>query len=118
MVESNTELRFYGSGQTIWYNSTANGGAWNGTNPAGAINSSLAASTAWIDGVGYGVGSQAALATIGGFPIAAADTLIRYTNGGDANLDGKIDIDDYGRIDSNVGISIEIFRGNVSCTNS
>jgi hypothetical protein len=27
-----------------------------------------------------------------------------YTYGGDANLDGKIDVDDYGRIDFNVGL--------------
>ncbi|MFN0202652.1 MAG: T9SS type A sorting domain-containing protein [Bacteroidia bacterium] len=30
MVESSTELRFYGSGGTIWYNSSPNGGIWNG----------------------------------------------------------------------------------------
>ena len=30
MVENNTELRFYGSGTLIWYNSTAHGGTWNG----------------------------------------------------------------------------------------
>src|SRR5205814_1482555 len=30
------------------------------------------------------------------------DTLVMYTYGGDANLDGKIDIADYGQIDFNV----------------
>jgi hypothetical protein len=30
VVEDSTELRFYGSGPIIWYNSTANGGLWNG----------------------------------------------------------------------------------------
>lgn len=30
LVESNAELRFYGSGPFIWYNSTPNGGVWNG----------------------------------------------------------------------------------------
>ncbi len=30
MVESNFELRFYGCGSNIWYNSTSNGGIWNG----------------------------------------------------------------------------------------
>src|SRR5439155_25512022 len=29
-------------------------------------------------------------------------TLVMYTYGGDANLDGKINVDDYGRIDFNV----------------
>lgn len=30
MVEDSTLLRFYGSGGTIWFNSTPNGGVWNG----------------------------------------------------------------------------------------
>ena len=30
MVDSPTELRFYGCGGTIWYNSSPNGGLWNG----------------------------------------------------------------------------------------
>ncbi len=30
MVESENELRFYGSGPWIWYNSSPNGGIWNG----------------------------------------------------------------------------------------
>ena len=35
--------------------------------------------------------------------------LVLPTWGGDANLDGKINIDDYGRIDSNVGQSGTVF---------
>lgn len=30
MVENSSELRFYGTGSFIWYNSTPNGGVWNG----------------------------------------------------------------------------------------
>lgn len=30
MIENTSELRFYGSGQNIWYNATPNGGVWNG----------------------------------------------------------------------------------------
>jgi hypothetical protein len=30
MIESPAELRFYGSGSSVWYNSTSNGGVWNG----------------------------------------------------------------------------------------
>jgi hypothetical protein len=30
--------------------------------------------------------------------------LIKYTYGGDANLDGKVTISDYGRIDFNIGL--------------
>jgi hypothetical protein len=35
--------------------------------------------------------------------------LIKFTYVGDANLDGKVNIDDYGRIDSNVGQSGSVF---------
>lgn len=44
MRESAGELRFYGSGPTIWYNSSPNGGTWNGfvhTNIAGGDPSVL-----------------------------------------------------------------------------
>src|SRR5205814_7490697 len=34
--------------------------------------------------------------------VSGSDTLVMYTYGGDANLDGKINVDDYGHIDSNV----------------
>src|SRR5439155_2375202 len=34
------------------------------------------------------------------------DTLVMYTYGGDANLDGKINVDDYGRIDFAVPLGI------------
>ncbi len=30
LVDSDSELRFYGSGQQMWYNSSPNGGEWNG----------------------------------------------------------------------------------------
>jgi hypothetical protein len=37
--------------------------------------------------------------------VQGSDTIAMYTYGGDANLDGKINIDDYGLIDSHVGQS-------------
>ena len=37
-------------------------------------------------------------------PVAAADVLVMYTYGGDANLDGKINVDDYGHIDFNIAL--------------
>ena len=40
----------------------------------------------------------------GGQTVTGSDTLVMYTYGGDANLDGKINVDDYGRIDFNVGL--------------
>src|SRR5207244_77014 len=36
--------------------------------------------------------------------VTGSDTLVMYTYGGDANLDGKINVDDYGKIDFNVNL--------------
>jgi hypothetical protein len=80
-----------------------NGGAWNGVSPIGAINSSLAASTPIGDGVGYGLGAQLGITTIGSFAIGAADTLIRYALYGDANLDGRVNLADFNRVAGNFG---------------
>jgi hypothetical protein len=74
-----------------------NGGAWDGTSPTGAINSSLAASTPISDGVGYGLGSEIIPTTNGPFSIGADDTLVLYTLDGDTDLDGDADLDDVGR---------------------
>jgi hypothetical protein len=76
-----------------------NGGAWNGTSATGAINSSLAATPAKPDGVGYALGSEIPMSTIGPFSIGASDVLLRYTMHGDADLNGVVDFDDYSRID-------------------
>ena len=45
-----------------------------------------------------------ATAVWAGQTVTGSDALVMYTYGGDANLDGKIDVDDYGRIDFNVGL--------------
>jgi autotransporter-associated beta strand protein len=47
--------------------------------------------------------------TFAGQTVLGSDTLVMATWGGDANLDGKINIDDYGRIDGNVGQSGSVF---------
>ena len=47
--------------------------------------------------------------TFAGQTVLGSDTLAMVTWGGDANLDGKINIDDYGRIDGNVGQSGSVF---------
>src|SRR5205814_9455271 len=39
-----------------------------------------------------------------GQTVTGSDSLIMYTYGGDANLDGKLNVDDYTRIDSNIGL--------------
>jgi MYXO-CTERM domain-containing protein len=41
--------------------------------------------------------------TFGGLTVAPTDTLVMYSYGGDANLSGFIDADDYFQIDSNYG---------------
>ena len=48
-------------------------------------------------------------ATWNGQTVSADDVLVMFTYGGDANLDGKINIDDYGRIDGNVASSGSVF---------
>ena len=80
-----------------------NGGAWNGTHPQGAINSSLAASTTERDAVGYGLGSEIAIASIGIFSIAPTDLLARYALSGDANLDATVNLQDFNRLAGNFG---------------
>ena len=50
-----------------------------------------------------------ATTTFAGQTVLGSDTLVMVTWGGDANLDGKINIDDYGRIDGNVGQSGNVF---------
>src|SRR5207302_8077313 len=41
-----------------------------------------------------------------GQTVTGTDTLVMYTYAGDANLDGKIDISDYGRIDFNIPLGV------------
>ncbi|HEY7086552.1 MAG TPA: hypothetical protein VH518_00605 [Tepidisphaeraceae bacterium] len=74
-------------------------GAWNGTTGP-SINSSLAASTALGDGVGFA--NSGALfptfpATFMGVSVNSSDMLVRYTRYGDADLDGDADGVDIGR---------------------
>src|SRR5207247_2807754 len=38
--------------------------------------------------------------------VTGSETLVMYTYGGDANLDGKINVDDYGHIDSSIPIGL------------
>jgi hypothetical protein len=58
-----------------------------------------------------GVASAAELGirSFDGETLTGSEVLVKYTYGGDANLDGKINIDDYGRIDAHVGQSGSVF---------
>jgi hypothetical protein len=82
-----------------WLKTGYANGAWNGGSSTGpvAIHSSLAASTPVNDGVGYGLGSQIDVASVGGFTLQPTNMLIRHTLDGDADLDRDVDLDDVGR---------------------
>jgi autotransporter-associated beta strand protein len=86
-------------------------GTWNGTT---GITSSSAAANANPKLFNIGVVkvgdlhqglSDSDTTTFAGQTVHGSDTIAMYTYGGDANLDGKINIDDYGLIDSHVGQS-------------
>jgi hypothetical protein len=95
---------------------TWNGSAYTGVTglvASGAVRSAaardhytaLAAATA-SDVFGI-TGSQSA--TWRGQAVQPDDVLVKFTYGGDANLDGLVNIDDYGLIDSHVGFSGSVF---------
>jgi hypothetical protein len=79
-----------------------NGGAWTGS----GIVTSVASGN--LTTIGIATGAQVkgvattATATWAGQTVTGSDALVMYTYGGDANLDGKINVDDYTRIDFNV----------------
>jgi hypothetical protein len=85
------------------------GGTWDGN----GIVTSAAAAAGTGDYTTIGVASAADILGIApsdtstwhGQTVTGASALAMYTYGGDANLDGIINIDDYGRIDANVGFN-------------
>jgi fibronectin-binding autotransporter adhesin len=93
------------TGMTGLIASGRNGGAWNGngiiTSQSNAAASNFTtigvASAAQVEGIGSTLTS-----VWSGLTVTGTDTLAMYTYGGDANLDGKINVDDYTRIDFSV----------------
>jgi hypothetical protein len=85
-----------------------NGGAWNGN----GIRTSSATS---ITELGVAEASQALgisgvqMGVFSGETVDATTVLVKFTYTGDANLSGKINVDDYGRIDSNVQFNGSVF---------
>jgi autotransporter-associated beta strand protein len=85
-----------------------NTGAWDGA--SGIVTSQSDATSGTLTSIGIATAAQAkgiattATATWAGQTVTGSDTLVMYTYGGDANLDGKLNVDDYGRIDSNIGL--------------
>jgi autotransporter-associated beta strand protein len=107
-------------------------GSWNGsayTDLSGLIQAGRTTSSNWsgsgivtsqtsatngsnFTSIGVATGAQVvpssatATALWAGQTITGTDALVMYTYGGDANLDGKINIDDYGHIDTSIGIGL------------
>src|SRR5437773_10699658 len=83
-------------------------GTWDGS--SGIVTSQTAATTSSFTSIGVASAAQAKgiaatdTAVWAGQTVTGSDTLAMYTYGGDANLDGKLNVDDYTRIDSNIGL--------------
>jgi hypothetical protein len=79
---------------------------WDGTN--GIVTDQTTATTGNYHSIGIAKASDVRPATAtatalwAGQTITGSDTLVMFTYGGDATLDGKINIDDYVKIDSGV----------------
>ena len=99
------------SGLTALIRSGRGSGAWNGN---GIITSLTDATTSNFTSIGVATASEAkgvpfsstATAVWAGQTVTGTDTLVMYTYGGDSNLDGKINVDDYGRIDFAVPLGL------------
>ena len=81
-------------------------GTWNGT--TGIITTSASGN---FTSLGVATAQQAKnllnptdTVLFDGETVTGNDVLVKYTYGGDANLDGRINVDDYGKIDFNVGL--------------
>jgi hypothetical protein len=79
-----------------------NGGAWNGTGIVTSVTDAAAASPLTTLAVATAQQANLVGTTYAGVTLAADDVVVMYTYAGDANLDGKLNGDDYFFIDSNV----------------
>jgi hypothetical protein len=88
-----------------------NGGGWDGT----GIISSDASTTddltmlAVVSAADPFNLSGTQTATFDGETVTATSVIVKFTYGGDANIDGKLNIDDYGRIGAEIGQSGSVF---------
>jgi autotransporter-associated beta strand protein len=80
-----------------------NGGSWDGA----GINSSSAATAGRLTALAVATAGSVGKANtnFGGVLVSAGDVLVMYTYAGDADLNGKLDGDDYFRIDSNINVA-------------
>jgi hypothetical protein len=87
-----------------------NAGAWDGA--TGIVTSQSTATTSNLTSIGIARASDvrpntaSETALWSGQTITGTDTLIMYTYGGDATLDGQINIDDYVKIDSGIAAGL------------
>jgi hypothetical protein len=115
-----------GDDDLIWdYGGSSPLGSWNGSaydgitglivsGRNGGNGSGILTSAASGDLKVLGVAEASQVLNISGIQTAlfgsetvdATTALVKFTYGGDANLDGKINIDDYGHIDTSVGIGV------------
>jgi hypothetical protein len=79
--------------------SARNGGSWNGAGVGTSQNTNGGLTTLAVASAQQALGGSGVFA---GQTVGAGALLVSYTYGGDANLDGKVNVDDYGHIDSNV----------------
>ena len=95
-----------------WIKAGYRNGSWTGIGttidkvPTGAINSSLAAQDPTDDAVGYAPASaifSTFPATFVGQSVTSTAMLVRYTEVGDANLDGKVNAQDFDALAANYG---------------
>lgn len=84
-------------------------GTWSG---GGIVTSQTLATTSTLTSIGVARASDiipaSASATVvwAGQTVTGTDTLVMYTYGGDANLDGKINVDDYIKIDTGIAAQL------------
>ncbi|HYO07841.1 MAG TPA: autotransporter-associated beta strand repeat-containing protein [Tepidisphaeraceae bacterium] len=78
------------------------GGAWTGS---GIVTTESAATTGKT-GIGIATAAQAGVSTFAGQGVIASDVLLMYTYLGDADLNGKINGDDYFRLDSSLSSGV------------
>lgn len=83
-----------------------NGGTWDAT----GITSSLAGATSGSS-LGYAEAAALGMGNFQGIPLVGDALVIRYTVLGDATLDGRTDIDDFGRLAVQFNLPGEWFHG-------
>jgi hypothetical protein len=82
-----------------------NGGSWDGAGIVSSLAGGNDYTTLAVATAGEALGlTGAQTSTWDGQVVHAGSVLIKYTYGGDANLDGQINIDDYSNIDGSVAV--------------